>query len=77
MSYLSQCIAWGFGKVLNKFAFVDLKKNNQEWVLQDFAKIYKASMILANCHTCMYNSKTPIYFNLQSPCLEGYLSMEE
>lgn len=76
MSSVRQCVEWGFGKVLSEFAFVDFKKN-QKWMLQDLAKMYKASVILTNCHTCMYSSQTGMYFNLQPPCLEDYLSLEK
>lgn len=74
MSAVRQAVEWGFGKVVNEFAFVDLKKN-QKLLLQDLAAQYRSAVILTNAHTCLYGSQTIDYFNVAPPSLEEYLNV--
>ncbi|XP_077506971.1 uncharacterized protein LOC144116141 [Amblyomma americanum] len=73
MSSVRQAVEWGFGKIARLFAFVDFKKN-QKLYLQNLPRIYKASALLANCHTCLYSAQVSQYFCLEPPPLEDYLS---
>lgn len=72
MSSVRQCVEWGFGKVVSEFAFLDFK-TNQKLLLQDVPTMYKAGVLLTNCHTCLYGSQTSDYFNVAPPRLEDYL----
>jgi hypothetical protein len=65
-------VEWGFGKILQLFAFVDYKKN-QKLFLQPLSHQFKVATILTNCHTCLYGSQTSTFFNVSSPNLEDYL----
>jgi hypothetical protein len=69
-------IEWGMGngfqKVASQFAFVDFKKN-QKLLLQGVETMYKISVLLTNCHTCLYGSETSQYFDIVPPPLEVYL----
>ena len=49
-SSVRQSVEWGFGKVLQLFAFVDYKKNLKLF-LQPAAKYYMVATLLANAHT--------------------------
>jgi hypothetical protein len=72
MKSVRQSAEWGFGKIVMEFAILDLKKK-QKLMLQDLEKMYKAAVILSNCHTCLYGSQTSQYFaSLQ---LEDYLNV--
>ncbi|KAH6920135.1 hypothetical protein HPB50_028877 [Hyalomma asiaticum] len=73
MSSVRQAVEWGFGKIAGLFAFVDFKKN-QKIFRQNVARMYKASALLANCHTCLYGAQVAQYFDLQPPSLEVYLN---
>lgn len=73
MSSVRQAVEWGFGKIVGLFAFVDFKKN-QKLYLQNLPRIYKASALLANCHTCLYGAQVSQYFGLEPPQLEVYLA---
>lgn len=72
MSSVRQAVEWGFGKVVNEFAFLDFKKN-QKLLRQQVGEMYKAAVILTNCHTCMYGSQVSMYFDLNPPSLHAYL----
>lgn len=72
MSALRVSVEWGFHKIIQKFAFLDLKKN-QKLLLQKVGSMYFVGMILTNCHTCLYGSQQSAYFNIEPPLLEQYL----
>ncbi|KAK4887199.1 hypothetical protein RN001_003470 [Aquatica leii] len=72
MKVLRVSVEWGFGKILQLFAFLDFKKN-QKLLLQDVEAMYKVGVILTNCDTCLYGSETSAYFNVNPPALEEYL----
>lgn len=72
MSLVRQAVEWGFQKIISLFAFLDYKKN-QKLLLQDVETMYKTSVILTNCHTCLYGSETAQYFNINPPNIEEYL----
>ena len=72
MSSVRECLEWEFGKILNKFAFLDYKKNLKIY-LQPVAKYYLIGALLANCHTCIYGNQTSDYFDLRPPTVEEYL----
>ena len=67
------CVEWGFGKLVQYFAFVDFSKNLKV-LLQPVGKLYIVAALLINCHTCLYGSQTGEYFELNAPQLEAYLS---
>lgn len=73
MSIVRKCVQWGFGKILQNFAFLDFEKNQKLYV-QPVGKYYKVAALLTNCHTCLYGSKTSTYFSLEPPELEHYLA---
>lgn len=72
MSVLRVSVEWGFGKIIQQFAFLDFKKN-QKILLQDIEEMYKVAMILTNCHTCLYGGETSSYFDINPPLLDDYL----
>ncbi|GFN75250.1 hypothetical protein PoB_000175600 [Plakobranchus ocellatus] len=49
MSRVRISVEWGFGKISNLFAFVDLKKNLKLY-LQPVGKIFLVATIVANSH---------------------------
>lgn len=73
MSQVRESVEWGFGKIIQNFAFLDFKKN-LKILMQPVAKYYLVATILTNCHTCLYGSLTGSYFELDPPDLETYLS---
>ena len=50
-------VEWGFGKIIQNFAFLDFKKNLKV-LLQPVGKYYLVASVLTNCHTCLYGSLT-------------------
>ena len=71
MSKVRICVEWGFGKILQQFAYLDFQKNLKV-LLQLVAKCYLVGAFLTNCHTCLYGSNTGRFFNLEPPSLEAY-----
>ena len=75
MSHIRVSVEYGFGKILQLFAFNDYKKNNK--VLQNqLKKQYVVSALLANCHTCLRGSQVAEMFNCDPPRLTDYLNKE-
>ncbi|CAG7733807.1 unnamed protein product [Allacma fusca] len=72
MSALRVSVEYGFGKIIQLFAFLDFKKN-QKLLMQDIKKQYIVGGILANCHTCLNGSQVSRYFSCNPPTLEEYL----
>ena len=66
MSDVRVCVEWGFGKIIQQFAYLDFKKN-LKILLQPVAKFYIVGALLTNCHTCLYGSLTSKYFNVDPP----------
>ena len=75
MSKVRVSVEWGFGKIAQHFAFLDLKKTSRFFF--NLLKYYIVASLLINCHTCLYGSVTGKYFNLVPPSLETYLSNTE
>ncbi|XP_023221108.1 protein ALP1-like [Centruroides sculpturatus] len=76
MSSVRECVEWVFGKIIQKFAFLDLKKNLKLF-LQPVGKLYIVGALLTNCHTCLYGSATSDYFNCLPPKLDEYLECNQ
>ena len=72
MSKVRECVEWGFGKIVNLWAFLDFKKNLQIHS-SPIALYYTVMANLTNCHTCLYGGQTASYFECQPPTLEEYL----
>ena len=73
MSRLRVSVEWTFGKVTTYFSYLDFKRSNKV-LQQPIGKFYLVAAILTNCHTCLYESLTSTFFNVQPPYLENYLS---
>lgn len=73
MSAVRTSVEWAFGKIVQYFAFMNFSKNLKV-LLQPVGKLYIVSALLVNCHTCLYGSQTGVYFELEPPNLENYLS---
>lgn len=69
------CVEWGFSKKIQQFSFNNYKKNLKLY-LQSVGLYYMVSVILCNCHTYFYGSKTGNYFNCEPPSLEEYLEFQ-
>lgn len=72
MSSVRISVEWGYGKIVQYFAFMDFSKNLKV-LLQPVGKLYCVSALLANCHTCLYGSLTGSFFGVDPPKLEEYL----
>ena len=67
-----EAVEWGFGKIVQLFAFVDFRKN-QKLYLQPVGKYYRVATLLTNCHTCLYGSQVSTYFGMNPPHITDYL----
>ncbi|XP_028415880.1 uncharacterized protein LOC114539446 [Dendronephthya gigantea] len=72
MSSVRTSVEWGFGKIVQYFAFMDFSKNLKV-LLQPVGKLYCVAVLLTNCHTCLYGSQTGHFFGVDPPQLEAYL----
>ena len=72
MSSGREAVEWNFGKIVQLFAFVDFRKNQQIY-LQPIGKYYRVAAIMTNCHTCLYGSQVSTYFGMKPPSIDEYL----
>ena len=75
MSAVSTSVGWGYGKIIQYFAFMDFSKNLKV-LLQPVGKLHCVAALLVNCHTCLYGSLTGRFFGLEQPLLKTYLQNE-
>jgi hypothetical protein len=74
MSGVRQSVEWSFGRMKILWAFIDFKKNHK-LLLSPVGKVMNVAMLLTNCHTCYFGgNQISMYFNLNPPTLEEYLS---
>jgi hypothetical protein len=73
MSKVRVSVEWGFGKLIQLFAFLDFKKNLKLYK-QSVGKAYLVAAILTNAHTCLYGSQTSTKFECQPPTLRQYIA---
>jgi hypothetical protein len=66
MSSLRVSVEYGFGKIIQLFAFLDFKKN-QKLYMQNIKEQYVVAAILANCHTCLRRSQVSTFFCCNPP----------
>ena len=69
MSAVRVSVEWGFGKILQQFAYLDFKKN-----LCLTPACWKVVGTITNCHTCLCGSQTSTFFDVSPPSLETYLN---
>lgn len=72
MSIVRECVEWGFGKIINLWAFLDFAKNLQMFS-SPIATYYSVMAFITNCHTCLYGGQTARFFECSPPSLEEYL----
>lgn len=73
MSSVRESVEWGFGKIIQQFAFLDYKKNLKV-LLQPIGKYYVVGALLANAHTCLYGGNVSSFFEIDPPELEVYFA---
>ena len=71
LSEVRTSIEWVYGYIGNYFAFMDFKKNLKV-ELSTVGKMYIVCLLLANAHTCLYESMTSTFFDLDPPMIEDY-----
>jgi len=73
MSKIRVAIEWTFGSILMLFKFVDFAKG-QKLFESPLEKQYVVTVLLANCHNCLYGDTHAEYFKCDPPTLADYLS---
>ena len=68
LSEVRTSIEWVYGYIGNYFAFMDFKKVE----LSTVGKMYIVCLLLTNAHTCLYESMTSTFFDLDPPMIEDY-----
>ncbi|RPA94841.1 hypothetical protein L873DRAFT_1646975, partial [Choiromyces venosus 120613-1] len=66
-------VEWGFGKVIQIFAFLGFKYGLKTG-LSPITTWYFTGVLLTNCHTYYYGSNTTTPFGCATACIEEYLS---
>ena len=72
MSSVRICVEWGFGKIVQMWAFVDFSKR-QKLFWSPCAVHFKVATILTNLHTCYYGTTTSSAFETTPPSPMEYL----
>ena len=73
MSALRVSVEYGFGKILQQFAFLDFKKN-QKMYMQPLKEQYFVAALLVNCQTCLRGNQVFEYFMMSPPTIATYLN---
>lgn len=73
MSQVRVSVEWLFGDIVNRFKFMDFKKNLKIG-LSPIGKMYIASAILHNAMTCLYGNTTSVFFETEPPTLQEYFN---
>jgi hypothetical protein len=76
MAKQRMAVEWGFGKVMQLFQFTNLKLM-MKFGLSPIAPYYIVSVLLTNCHTCYFNSKTSMSFKCAPPDIRDYFGLTE
>ena len=71
MSKVCISVEWLFGDIINYFKFLDFKKYLKIG-LSAVGKMYIVCALLRNAHTCLYNSNTSEFFEIDPPRLDEY-----
>jgi len=75
MSALRVSVEYGFGKILQQFAYLDYRKNQQMY-LQNLRYQYVVAAFLVNCQTCLRRgNQISKFFYCRPPSLQKYLTM--
>jgi len=69
-------VEWGFGKVVNMFAFIDFHKK-LKFGLSPVGSLVFAAILLTNVHTCYHSSETAAYFECLPPSVWEYFGVEK
>ncbi|GAV07919.1 hypothetical protein RvY_17697 [Ramazzottius varieornatus] len=66
-------VEWGFGEVVQQFAFLDFEKN-MKVLLQPVGSLYTVGTLLTNCRVRLgHGGKVSDFFGIAPPSLEQYL----
>jgi len=76
MAKQRMAVEWGFGKVMQLFQFTNLK-SNMKYGLSPISCYYLVSVLLTNCHTCYYGSKTGTTFFCDPPSIISLFQLSE
>ena len=76
MAKQRMAVEWGFGKVMQLFQFTNLK-SNMKYGLPPISCYYLVSVLLTNCHTCYYGSKTSTTFLCNPPPIVSLFQLSE
>ena len=71
ISTMRTSVEWVLGEILNYFSFLDYKKNLKIELIA-VGEMYCVSALLTNAHTCLYESMTSDFFDIQLSTLEEY-----
>lgn len=69
-------VEWGFGKITQYFEFNNIRKN-MKIGLSPVGAYFFTSVLLTNCHTCYYGSKTGFSFECSPPSIREYFHITE
>ena len=67
-------VEWGFGIVINTWAFVDFKKN-LKLLKQPIARYYQTAVLLTNALACLRGNEISLKTKLAPPTLSQYFSL--
>ena len=76
MAKQRMAVEWGFGKVMQLFQFSNVKLM-MKFGLSPIAPYYIVSVLLTNCHTCYFNSKTSMSFDCAPPDIRDYFGLTQ
>ena len=76
MAKQRMAVEWGFGKMMQLFQFTNLK-SNMKYGLSPISCYYLVSVLLTNCHTCYYGSKTSTMFFCDPPSIISLFQLSE
>ncbi|GAU88330.1 hypothetical protein RvY_01046 [Ramazzottius varieornatus] len=77
MAEVRIAVEWGFGEVIQQFAFLDYSKN-LKILWQPVGTLYTIGTLLTNCRVCLgHAGKVSDFFGVAPPSLEQYLKNQQ
>jgi hypothetical protein len=71
MSPIRVSIEWSFVKIIARAKHAEFRQFIQQSPVN---RIYNLTVLLANCHTCLYGNQSTMWFEIEAPTLVDYLS---
>jgi hypothetical protein len=68
-------VEWAFGDIVNHWASLDLKRQQQLLTGRKIGQVYLVAGLMSNFYNCFHRNRGSQYFDVSPPTLEAYVNM--